>query len=447
VEYLKGRGVSGEIAQRYGIGYAPPGWDSLLRALGQTAERQALLVSAGLLIRKDDDKQYDRFRDRVMFPIRDRRGRTIAFGGRVIGDDTPKYLNSPETPIFHKGRELYGLWEARQALRDIPRLLVVEGYMDVVALAQFGLTHAVATLGTATTAEHLERLYRTVKEVVFCFDGDAAGRRAAWRALENALPVLRDGREARFLFLPEGEDPDTLVRRIGRQAFEQKTADSIPLSQYFFETLSQQVDTRSVDGRAHLVELARPLLQRLPDSVFRDLMIDQLAQLSGLAVAPLEKRIFGNKDPQPDRPPRPRPRDAGRSPVRVAIRLLLEQPELGQRVTPPCGFADLDLPGVALLVELLEILWRQPHLSTGGILEHWRDRPEQQHLAKLATLPLELPEDGFAEEFCGAVERLTEQRTRQRTEQLLFKEQSKGLTDSEKSELKQLLVMHHPSAG
>jgi len=447
VAYLKQRGLSGEIAATFALGYAPPGWDSLLRHLGSDSATQKAAVELGLLVRKDDGGLYDRFRNRIMFPIRDRRGRTIGFGGRVLGAETPKYMNSPESPMFHKGRELYGLFEARKANQKLERLLVVEGYMDVVALAQFGLTHAVATLGTATTAEHLERLYRTVKEVVFCFDGDAAGRRAAWRALENALPVLRDGREARFLFLPEGEDPDTLVRRIGRQAFEQKTADSIPLSQYFFETLSQQVDTRSVDGRAHLVELARPLLQRLPDSVFRDLMIDQLAQLSGLAVVPLGKRIFGNKEPQPDRPPRPRPRDAGRSPVRVAIRLLLEQPELGQRVTPPCGFADLDLPGVPLLVELLEILWRQPHLSTGGILEHWRDRPEQQHLAKLATLPMELPEDGFAEEFCGAVERLTEQRTRQRTEQLLFKEQSQGLTDSEKGELKQLLVMHHPNAG
>ncbi|MEA3243342.1 MAG: DNA primase [Pseudomonadota bacterium] len=447
VGYLKERGLSGDIAATFGLGYAPPGWDSLLRHLGSDSATQKAAVELGLLIRKDDGRLYDRFRGRIMFPIRDRRGRTIGFGGRVLGDDTPKYMNSPESPLFHKGRELYGLFEARKANQKLQRLLVVEGYMDVVALAQFGLTHAVATLGTATTAEHLERLYRTVKEVVFCFDGDAAGRRAAWRALENALPVLRDGREARFLFLPEGEDPDSLVRSIGTQAFLQKTVDSIPLSQYFLESLSQQVDTRSVDGRAHLVELARPLLQKLPDSVFRDLMLDQLAQLSGLAAQQLEKRIFGTKEPQPDHPPRQRPRDSSRSPVRVAIRLLLEQPELCEQVKHPCEFEDLELPGIALLVELLEILSQHPHLSTGGILEHWRDRPEQQHLAKLATLPLELPEDGFAEEFCGALQRLTEQRTRQRTEQLLFKEQQAGLAESEKTELKQLLVMHHPSTG
>lgn len=447
VDYLKQRGLSGEIAATFGLGYAPPGWDSLLRHLGSDSETQKAAVELGLLVQKDDNRLYDRFRDRIMFPIRDRRGRTIGFGGRVLGNDTPKYMNSPESPLFHKGRELYGLFEARKANQKLERLLVVEGYMDVVALAQFGLTHAVATLGTATTAEHLERLYRTVKEVVFCFDGDAAGRRAAWRALENALPVLRDGREARFLFLPEGEDPDSLVRRIGKQAFHQKSVDSIPLSQYFLESLSQQVDTRSVDGRAHLVELARPLLQKLPDSVFRDLMLGQLAQLSGLPAQQLEKRIFGTQQAKPELPPRQRPHDSSRSPVRVAIRLLLEQPELCEQVKHPCGFEDLELPGMPLLVELLEILRQRPHLSTGGILEHWRDRPEQQHLAKLATLPLDLPEEGFAEEFCGAVQRLKEQRTRQRTEQLLFKNQQAGLTDSEKTELKQLLVLHHPSTG
>jgi len=447
VEYLKQRGLSGEIAATFGLGYAPPGWDSLLRHLGSDSETQKAAVELGLLVQKDDNRLYDRFRDRIMFPIRDRRGRTIGFGGRVLGNDTPKYMNSPESPLFHKGRELYGLFEARKANQKLERLLVVEGYMDVVALAQFGLTHAVATLGTATTAEHLERLYRTVKEVVFCFDGDAAGRRAAWRALENALPVLRDGREARFLFLPEGEDPDSAVRRIGKQAFHQKSVDSIPLSQYFLESLSQQVDTRSVDGRAHLVELARPLLQKLPDSVFRDLMLGQLAQLSGLPAQQLEKRIFGTQQAKPELPPRQRPHDSSRSPVRVAIRLLLEQPELCEQVKHPCGFEDLELPGMPLLVELLEILRQRPHLSTGGILEHWRDRPEQQHLAKLATLPLDLPEEGFAEEFCGAVQRLKEQRTRQRTEQLLFKNQQAGLTEPEKTELKQLLVLHHPSTG
>ena len=448
VDYLKQRGLSGEIAARFGIGYAPPGWDSLLRHLGSDAQTRDAAVELGLLVRKDDGRLYDRFRDRVMFPIRDRRGRCIGFGGRVFGDEKPKYMNSPESPLFHKGKELYGLFEARKASQKLERLLVVEGYMDVVALAQFGLTNAVATLGTATTPEHLERLYRTVPEVVFCFDGDAAGRRAAWRALENAMPVLRDGREARFLFLPEGDDPDSLVRRIGSESFREKTVDSVPLSRFFYESLSQQVDTRSVDGRAHLVELARPLLQKLPDSVFRELMLEELSQHSGLRAEQLQQRIFGKEPPEPPpEPPGQRPRNTGPSPVRMAIRLLLEQPALGRDVQRPCGFEDLELPGIALLTELLELLARHPHLSTGGVLEHWRGRPEEQHLARLAVQPLEVPENGFAAEFSGALERLVEQRTRQRTGQLLAKDQQGGLTDSEKDDLKQLLTAHHPKTG
>ena len=448
VDYLKQRGLSGEIAACFGIGYAPPGWDSLLRHLGSDSQTQDAAVELGLLVRKDDGRLYDRFRDRVMFPIRDRRGRCIGFGGRVFGDEKPKYMNSPESPLFHKGQELYGLFEARKASQKLERLLVVEGYMDVVALAQFGLTNAVATLGTATTPEHLERLYRTVPEVVFCFDGDAAGRRAAWRALENALPVLRDGREARFLFLPEGDDPDSLIRRIGSESFHEKTVDSVPLSRFFYESLSQQVDTRSVDGRAHLVDLARPLLQKLPDSVFRELMLEELAQHSGLKAAQLQQRIFSNAPATP--PPEAagqRPRNAGPSPVRMAIRLLLEQPALGQEVQQPWGFEDLELPGIALLTELLELLARHPHLSTGGLLENWRSRPEEQHLARLAVQPLEVPENGYAAEFSGALQRLVEQRTRQRSEQLLALNQQQGLTDAEKTELKQLLAAHHPKTG
>ena len=447
VEYLKRRGLSGEIAARFGLGYAPPAWDALLSRLGSDAHAQELALELGLLVRRDDGGSYDRFRDRVMFPIRDRRGRTIGFGGRVLGDEKPKYMNSPESPVFHKGQELYGLFEARKANQKLERLLVVEGYMDVVALAQFGLSNAVATLGTATTPEHLERLYRVVHEVVFCFDGDAAGRRAAWRALENTLPMMRDGREARFLFLPEGEDPDSLIRRIGCEAFQQQTAESIPLSQFFLESLARQVDTRSVDGRAHLVELARPLMQKLPDSVFRDLMLEQLAGVSGLAPDRLSQRLFGAQEPSPETPVKRRPGQSGRSPVRTAIRLLLEQPELSRWVTRPSGFEDLALPGVALLNELLEMLWQDPHLSAGRLLEHWRGRPEGQHLARLASLPLVIPETGYETEFRDAIQRLVEQRTNQRTEQLLCKDRQAALSPDEKQELKQLLATRHPGPG
>lgn len=243
VNYLKGRGLTGEIARDFGLGFAPPGWDNLLKHLGGDNLQLKAMLDAGLLVENSDTgKRYDRFRDRVMFPIRDSRGRIIAFGGRVLGDDKPKYLNSPETPVFHKGQELYGLYEARQKNRDLDEIMVVEGYMDVIALAQQGIRNAVATLGTATSEEHIKRLFRLVPSILFCFDGDQAGRKAAWRALESVLPNLQDGKRVRFLFLPEGEDPDSLVRAEGEDAFRARiTQQAQPLAEYFFQI-----------GRAHV---------------------------------------------------------------------------------------------------------------------------------------------------------------------------------------------------
>ena len=284
VDYLKGRGLSGIIARDFGLGFAPPGWDNLLKHLGGDALQQKALIDAGLLIENaESGKRYDRFRDRVMFPIRDSRGRVIAFGGRVLGDDKPKYLNSPETPVFHKGQELYGLYEARQANRDLDEIIVVEGYMDVIALAQQGLRNAVATLGTATSEEHLKRLFRLVPSVLFCFDGDSAGRKAAWRALEATLPNLQDGRRARFLFLPEGEDPDSLVRAEGTDAFQARiNQQAQPLADYFFQQLSEEADPRSLEGKAHLATLAAPLIEKVPGANLRALMRQRLAELTGL---------------------------------------------------------------------------------------------------------------------------------------------------------------------
>ena len=258
---------------------------------------------------------------------------------------------------------------------------------------------------------------------------------------------MRDGREARFLFLPDGEDPDSLIRRIGYDQFFKQTVDCVPLSQFFYETLCQQVDIRSVDGRGHLVELVRPMLQKLPDSVFRDLMLDQLGKLSGLPAAQLSSRMFGNSPPVSTQAPKRRPVAAGRSPVRVAIRLLLEQPELSACVEDPTAFSDLELPGIELLIELLEMLQRHPHLNTASILEHWRGRPEERHLAQLAATPLEIPGDGLQQELRGAIQRLTEQRAAQRMQQLLSMDHGSGLTDTEKQELKQLLAARHPMQG
>jgi len=371
VAYLKQRGLSGEIAAEYGLGFAPPGWDNLRQALADSPRTKKALVTTGMLIESKRGKCHDRFRDRIMFPIRDRRGHTIAFGGRILpdsqgnGDKKPaKYLNSPETPLFHKGRELYGLYEARQALRDIPRLLVVEGYMDVVSLAQFGIRYAVATLGTATTAEHLHRLFRVAPEVVFCFDGDQAGRKAAVRALENALPVMREGRQIRFMFLPEGEDPDTRIRAVGREAFEAEIENSLTFSEFFFQHLTETADTGTIDGRAKLVELARPLLARMAPGVFRHLLLQQLGRLARLDGGELERLIAAPEKPpqggQAKRPAWHKAAAAPLSPVRVALMRLLHRPALAGEAGDPGRFAELDLPGLDLLQEVIEFCRKTP---------------------------------------------------------------------------------------
>ncbi|MGH1470925.1 MAG: DNA primase [Cellvibrionaceae bacterium] len=283
VSYLQNRGLSGEIARDFGIGYAPPGWDNLLKAIGSDKEDQRLLIESGMLVSPDDsNKIYDRFRDRIIFPIRDVRGRIIGFGGRVLGDDKPKYLNSPESPVFHKGEELYGLYEAREQNSSLKRLLIVEGYMDVVALAQFGIDYAVATLGTACRADHLIKAFKYTQEIVFCFDGDNAGRMAARRALEASLPVMTDGRQVKFLFLPEGEDPDTLIRQIGAEKFTHLIEHALPLEEFFFDVLTEDLDARSLEGRARLSKLAAPQLNQLPSGVYRELMFNQLAKRTGL---------------------------------------------------------------------------------------------------------------------------------------------------------------------
>lgn len=291
VEYLKGRGLTGEIARDFGLGFAPPGWDNLLKNLGGDNLQLKAMLDAGLLVENPDSgKRYDRFRDRVIFPIRDSRGRVIAFGGRVLGDDKPKYLNSPETPVFHKGQELYGLYEARKNNRDLDEIMVVEGYMDVIALAQQGIRNAVATLGTATSEEHIKRLFRIVPNILFCFDGDQAGRNAAWRALESALSNLQDGRKVRFLFLPEGEDPDSLVRAEGPDAFRARLAHQAqPLADYFFQQLTLEADPSTLEGKAHLATLAGPLLEKIPGNTLRLLMRQRLGEITGLSAETLSQ--------------------------------------------------------------------------------------------------------------------------------------------------------------
>lgn len=449
IDYLNKRGLSDEVATRFGIGFAPPGWDNLTHSLGSDKKSQQQLLKAGLAIeRNDGNGVYDRFRDRIQFPIHDRRGRTIGFGGRVINkDDTPKYLNSPETPVFHKGRELYGLYEVRKAMRKLERILVVEGYTDVLALAQFGINYAVATLGTATTHDHLEILFRTVPEVIFCFDGDRAGRQAAWRALENTLPVLRDGREARFLFLPEGEDPDSQVRKIGKDGFETALNQATPLSDFFFNHLSSEVDISNMDGRARLVELTRPYLAKLPDGIFREMMTERLAEIAQTDAVRLARRLeqsMERKTNTPGAATRPPPSASGQdSPVRKAVALLLHQPGLAGGIEQ-AALADQDeLPGLVLLAELVRLIQQQPELNTGAILEHWRGRDEARHLHKLAQWePLSGSMD-LATELHGIIEQIKQQLTDIRINYLSSKERESHLDSAEKQEYVELLAKRH----
>ncbi len=416
VDYLKQRGLSGQIAATFGIGFAPPGWDNLLNEIGGSTDTNHLLAEAGLLIEKpEENKRYDRFRNRIMFPIRDTRGRTIAFGGRVLGDDKPKYLNSPETPVFHKGRELYGLYEATRSQHDLSNVVVVEGYMDVVALAQFDIRNAVATLGTAVTPAHLEKLFRYTPEVVFCFDGDVAGSQAAQRALENALPLMTDGRSARFLFLPQGEDPDSLVRQVGADAFKDQIRQAEPLSRFLFRLLSENIDTETPDGKARLAKLAAPYINSIPEGVFHELMISQLASLTGLEASKLEPllsdggRLVREPDPvaltphapapEPEaQPPAPMPSaddypesyqptkrqqqasptsaySTGRmkwTPERTIIAILLNNPHLTPETGSLSELNHLNGPEIKLFKDLSELLRKQPDYTLNHILGYWR---------------------------------------------------------------------------
>lgn len=433
-EYLEGRGVDADTRARFAIGYAPDGYSALKDALGTDERRMKLLDRAGLFSKNDRGHVYDKFRDRVMFPIFDRRGRVIAFGGRVLQkDDGPKYLNSPETALFHKGRELYGLWQVRQAHQKIERLIVVEGYMDVVSLFQFGVTQAVATLGTATTPEHAELLFRNAPDVYFCFDGDNAGRKAGWRALESVLPRMKDGRQAFFLFLPDGEDPDTIVRKEGAEAFDERLKQATPLSQFFFDEMSREINLNTLDGRARLAERARPMLAQIPDGAFGDLMRQQLARMTGVGAG-----HAGTPAATPA-PPRPITPTHKRSLVRSAIAILLQQPSLAAGIENHHDFAGLRLPGVDLLLELIELVRQRPEITTGALLEHYAEREEQAALHKLAAQ--ELPGDAqiWAQELHDVAVQLEQQLVRQRIEELQAKQRAQGLDDTDKYEMRELL--------
>lgn len=430
-EYFNRRGLTGRTARDFGIGYALPGWDNLLKALGTTPERQNHLFKVGLIKKNETGRYYDHFRDRVMFPIHDRRGRVIAFGGRLLTDkeNGPKYLNSPETPLFKKGCELYGWYFARK-VRPLEQIIVVEGYMDVVMLAQYGICNVVATLGTATTPEHLTRLFRDVPDLIFCFDGDAAGRKAAWRALENVLPLLQDGRQVSFVFLPQGEDPDSLVRKAGATGFNHYLSQAIPLSSYLFETLTPQVNLKTTEGQAKLKELATPLLAQLPTSAYRDLMFQQLSELTHINQPELTKFIPKNTISQPTVVKKPKPLRSFRelSLVRQAMVFLLHKPALSQSIDRLHEKLTLvQQPDIPLLLELIELSRKQPHLTLGALCEHWRGTDHEPTINELAKQELLFTDTIIIEkDFIGALQRLTEEIDKEIKYKSIFDSLKKG---------------------
>jgi len=434
--YVQSRGLNADMLSLFGIGYAPDQWEALKSTLGKNPQHIALLEKAGMLITGERGSKYDRFRNRLMFPIHDRRGRVIAFGGRVLDDSTPKYLNSPETVLFHKGKELFGLWQVRQANAKIPRLIVVEGYMDVISLFQHGLHQAVATLGTATTQEHTELLFRNSSDVYFCFDGDRAGRAAGWRAVESLLTRLKDGRQAFFLFLPEGEDPDSLIRKEGQIGFEKRLSSALPFSEFFFSEQSKNVNLATLDGKARVAEQCRPLLQQLPDGAFRDLMLKKLDELTGVHIH-IAPQITSLRSIPASRS------STHRTLVRTAIALLIQYPSFSLSVETPYAFSTLQQMGVPLLIELLDFCRNRPEITTGPLLEHFSSCSEAKTLSKLAVEDYPGEEEELRIHFLGAITGLIRKTQKQRRDELEEKIGTLGLSSlsgEEKDELRKLKI-------
>ena len=431
--YLETRGLSNDVVTRFAIGYAPPGWDNALNQFGGNSDNRQLLLDAGMLVNNDQGRTYDRFRNRIMFPIRDKRGRVIGFGGRVLGNDTPKYLNSPETDIFHKGRQLYGLYEAQQVADEPSRLLVVEGYMDVVALAQYDINYAVASLGTSTTADHIQLLFRVTNTVICCYDGDRAGRDAAWRALETALPYMSDGRQLRFMFLPDGEDPDTLVRKEGKAAFEARMETALPLSAFLFNTLLPQVDLSSPDGRTRLATLALPLINQVSGETLRIYLRQELGNKLGIfddaALDRLVQKVAENSGRQPVA-------QLKRTTMRILIGLLLQNPELAPLVPALNALDSSKIAGLNLFSELVNICLAQPGLTTGQLLEHYRGTKEAATLEKLATWDDIADKDIAEKTFTDALDHMFDSVLELRLTELIARSRTEGLTPAEREEVR-----------
>ncbi len=430
-DYLSNRGLNAEVIEHFAIGFAPAGWDKVLKRFGGNKEDRESLMEAGMLVSNDKDRTYDRFRERVMFPIRDKRGRVIGFGGRVLGNDTPKYLNSPETPIFQKGRQLYGLYEAQKNHPQPARLLVVEGYMDVVALAQFGIDYAVASLGTSTTAEHIQLLFRSTDTVICCYDGDRAGREAAWRALETALPYMNDGRQLRFMFLPDGEDPDTLVRKEGKAAFEARMEQAMPLSSFLFDSLLPQVDLSTRDGKARLSTLALPLITQISGETLRIYMRQELGNKLGILDDNQLEKLMPKQAASGGAPTVP---PLKRTTMRVLVALLVQNPQLATLVPMLDGLSLVKMAGLPLFVELVSRCNENPGLTTGQLLELYRGTNFSQTLETLATWNHMIVDEEVEAVFHDSLASIYDAALEQRLEELIARDRTQGLSAEERRE-------------
>jgi len=440
INYLRGRGLTGDVARAFLLGFAPSGWD----VLSNSNFDKSLLIQAGLMIKNEAGRSYDRFRNRIMFPIRDRRGRIIGFGGRVLDDSLPKYLNSPETSVFQKSKELYGLYELLQVSTKPNQILVVEGYMDVIALAQNGISYSVATLGTAMSKNHLEILFRCTGEIVFCVDGDEAGRNAAWRAVELALPVLRDGRQIRIMLLDSGFDPDSYVRKVGAEKFAATALSSSLLSDYFFEYLGSDLNLAEMESRAKIAAKAKPLIAQLPHGVFRNLMENRLldlAQVDSIELGAGEASHHAGAKMNPPRRERVKP-----SPFRTALAILLQYPRMGKKLdVSEIRGDDSASEGIKLLLEVLNILTETPELSSGSLVERFRGNSDEKTIKVLAQYDLLVPENGLEDELSGAFRRIVQQENKNRLSKLLVRAEQNSLAEADRIELKRLLHISEAS--
>jgi len=435
--YFKQRGLSGETARDFLLGYAPEGWNNLEKHFGPKYDEQ-LLLRAGLLSKNDKGKIYDKFRERIMFPILDRRGRVIAFGGRITGEGEPKYLNSPESPVFHKGDTLYGLYEAKKSNTRLDSLLVVEGYMDCIALAQHGIKNVVATLGTATTREHLQQLFRTVKRVIICFDGDEAGRKAAWRALEQALPILRDDLEIDFLFLPDGEDPDSLLQKQGAAGFREILENAQALSAYLLDSLRKRHELGTLEGRSRMTLEARKLLQTLKPGLLREQLTQHIAELAALEPKHLLTETVNKRPPRVPSRLQTRSQTLKMTAMRQAIACLIQKPALAENTSEEQLSGMQTLPGGELFCLLADIINEQPEATTAILLEHVRDSPHIRTVQRLSVW--QPPEaESWPELLTDALQQLSRQQRENRLQELLDRSRSNSLNTEEKQELGRLL--------